>query len=93
MNGYKLINVEPRKTGVGKATAALNLGNLLKQHYHVLSLDLDIIGTSIRAIQESRFWMNDTHLLTDYEGSAANLLQYYANSNLKGKPLFEFSRN
>ena len=93
MNGYKLISVESRKGGVGKTTAALNLGYLLKQHYHVLLLDIDITGTSIRAIQESRFWMNDTHLLTDYEGNAVNLLQYYTNSYLKGKPLFDFSRN
>lgn len=93
MNGYKLISVESRKGGVGKTTAALNLGYLLKLHYHVLLLDIDITGTSIRAIQESRFWMNDTHLLTDYEGNAVNLLQYYTNSYLKGKPLFDFSRN
>jgi len=93
MSGYKLISVESRKGGVGKTTAALNIGYLLKQHYHVLLLDIDITGTSIRAIQESRFWVNDTHLLTDYEGNVVNLLQYYTNSYLKGKPMFEFSRN
>lgn len=93
MSNYKLISVESRKGGVGKTTAALNLGFLLKAHYHVLLLDIDITGTSIRAIQESRFWMNDTCLLTDNEGNAVNLLQYYTNSYLKGKPLFEFSRN
>lgn len=93
MSGYKLISVESRKGGVGKTTAALNLGYLLKEQYHVLLLDIDITGTSIRAIQESRFWMNDTRLLTNSEGEAVNLLQFYTNSYLKGKPLFEFTKN
>ena len=93
MSNYKLISVESRKGGVGKTTAALNLGYLLKDQYHVLLLDIDITGTSIRAIQKSRFWMNDTRLLTDSEGIAVNLLQYYTNSYLKGKPLFVFSKN
>lgn len=93
MSNYKLISVESRKGGVGKTTAALNLGYLLKDQYHVLLLDIDITGTSIRAIQESQFWMNDTCLLTDSEGTAVNLLQYYTNSYLKGKPLFLFSKN
>ena len=93
MSNYKLISVESRKGGVGKTTAALNLGYLLKDQYHVLLLDIDITGTSIRAIQKSRFWMNDTRLLTDSEGTAVNLLQYYTNSYLKGKPLFVFSKN
>lgn len=93
MSNYKLISVESRKGGVGKTTAALNLGYLLKEQYHVLLLDIDITGTSIRAIQKSQFWMNDTCLLTDSEGTAVNLLQYYTNSYLKGKPLFSFSKN
>lgn len=93
MSDYKLISVESRKGGVGKTTAALNLGYLLKKHYHVLLLDIDITGTSIRAIQESRFWVDDTNLLCDSDGNIINLLQYYTYSYLKGKALFDFSIN
>lgn len=87
---YKLISVESRKGGVGKTTAALNLGYLLREKYHVLLLDIDITGTSISAIQRSRFWMNDTVLLKN-NGGTINLLQYFANSFLKGEDIFEFS--
>ena len=76
MKEYKIISVESRKGGVGKTTAALNIGYLLKEKYHVLLLDVDITGTSIRTIQESRFWMNDTRLLTEEDGKPINLLQY-----------------
>lgn len=93
MDGYKLISVESRKGGVGKTTAALNLGSLLMKNHHVLLLDIDITGTSISAIRESRFWKEDARLLTDYNGSTINLLQYYTRSYLKGKPLFKFSRS
>lgn len=93
MSDYILISVESRKGGVGKTTAALNLGYLLKEHAHVLLLDIDITGTSIRAIQESRFWMDDTHLITNSEGTVVNLLQFFTNFYLKGKKLFQFSRN
>lgn len=92
MSSYKLISVESRKGGVGKTTAALNLGYILKERYHVLLLDIDITGTSISAIQNSRFWMNDTELLTKDE-KPINLLQYFANTYLKGEDLFEFSIN
>ena len=91
MKEYKIISVESRKGGVGKTTAALNIGYLLKERYHVLLLDIDITGTSIRAIQESRFWMNDARLLTEEEGKPLNLLQYFTNSYLKGEELFSFS--
>lgn len=90
MGNYKLISVESRKGGVGKTTAALNLGYLLREQYHVLLLDIDITGTSISAIQKSRFWMNDTVLLKN-GGETINLLQYFANTFLKGEDLFEFS--
>lgn len=91
MSNYKLISVESRKGGVGKTTAALNLGYLLKEKYHVLLLDIDVTGTSIRAIQESRFWINDTYLLTDNTGNPINLLQYYSNSYLRGDSMFSFT--
>ena len=90
MGDYKLISVESRKGGVGKTTAALNLGYLLREKYHVLLLDIDITGTSISAIQKSRFWMNDTFLLKNGE-EPINLLQYFANTFLKGEDLFEFT--
>lgn len=93
MKEYKIISVESRKGGVGKTTAALNIGYLLKEKYHVLLLDVDITGTSIRTIQESRFWMNDTRLLTEEDGKPINLLQYFTNSFLKGEELFSFSSN
>ena len=91
MGNYKLISVESRKGGVGKTTAALNLGCLLKDRYHVLLLDIDITGTSISAIKESRFWKNDTHLLTGKDGIVINLLQYFTNSYLKGEELLDFT--
>ena len=90
MGNYKLISVESRKGGVGKTTAALNLGKILKEKYHVLLLDIDITGTSISAIQKSRFWMNETVLLRKGE-TPINLLQYFANTFLKGEDLFEFT--
>lgn len=90
MGDYKLISVESRKGGVGKTTAALNLGYLLKEKYHVLLLDIDITGTSISAIQKSLFWMNETVLLKKGE-EPINLLQYFANTFLKGEDLFEFT--
>lgn len=88
---YKVISVESRKGGVGKTTAALNIGYLLKDRCHVLLLDIDITGTSIKAVQESRFWVKDTCLLLGTDGNPINLLQYYTNSFLKGKKLFSFS--
>lgn len=91
MGNYKLISVESRKGGVGKTTAALNLGFLLRNDYHVLILDIDITGTSIRAIHNSRFWRNDAYLLEDVEGKTMNLLQYFTQTYLKGKNLLEFT--
>lgn len=90
MGDYILISVESRKGGVGKTTAALNLGYLLKEKYHVLLLDIDITGTSISAIRDSRFWVNDTELL-EKDDNTINLLQYFANTFLKGEELFEFT--
>lgn len=90
MGDYKLISVESRKGGVGKTTAALNIGYLLKDRYHVLLLDIDITGTSISAIRDSRFWRNDTVLLK-LNNKPINLLQYFAATYLKGKDLFDFA--
>lgn len=90
MSEYKLISVESRKGGVGKTTAALNLGYLLKERCHVLLLDIDITGTSISAIRDSRFWINDTELL-EKNGKTINLLQFFAKNYLKGDDLFDFT--
>ena len=92
MSNYKLISVESRKGGVGKTTAALNLGFLLKEKYHVLLMDIDITGTSISAIQDSRFWVDVTTLLAK-NGKAINLLQFFAKNYLKGDELFDFTLN
>lgn len=92
MSKYTLISVESRKGGVGKTTAALNIGYLLKDKCHVLILDVDITGTSISAIRNSRFWREDAYLLTNEDGSAMNLLQYFTESYLKGKDLAAFSQ-
>lgn len=92
MGVYKLISVESRKGGVGKTTAALNLGYILKEKYHVLLLDIDITGTSISAIRDSRFWVKDTELL-QINGMAINLLQFFAKNYLKGDDLFDFTTN
>lgn len=92
MGDYILISVESRKGGVGKTTAALNLGYLLKKKYHVLVLDIDITGTSISAIRDSRFWVNDTELL-EKNDKTINLLQFFAKNYLKGDDLFDFTIN
>ena len=92
MSNYTLISVESRKGGVGKTTAALNLGYLLKDKYHVLLLDIDITGTSISAIRDSRFWVKDTELLQK-KGTTINLLQFFAKNYLKGDDLFDFTSN
>ena len=92
MSKYTLISVESRKGGVGKTTAALNLGYLLKDKYHVLLLDIDITGTSISAIRDSRFWAKDTELLQKNE-TTINLLQFFAKNYLKGDDLFDFTSN
>lgn len=92
MSGYKLISVESRKGGVGKTTAALNLGYLLKNKCHVLLLDIDITGTSISAIRNSHFWKEDAYLVSGENGSALNLLYYFTESYLKGKDIHEFSQ-
>ena len=84
MNNYTLISVESRKGGVGKTTAALNLGYLLKDKYNVLILDVDITGTSISAIRDSRFWRDDAYLLKGTDGNTMNLLQYFTESFLNG---------
>lgn len=90
MGEYKLISVESRKGGVGKTTAALNIGYLLKDRCHVLLLDIDITGTSISAIRDSRFWWKDT-LLLERNDKPMNLLKYFATSYLKGEDLFDFT--
>ena len=92
MSNYKLISVESRKGGVGKTTAALNIGYLLKDKSHVLLLDIDITGTSISAIRDSRFWVNDTELL-EKNNKSINLLQFFTKNYLKGDDLFDFSLN
>ena len=92
MGEYKVISVESRKGGVGKTTAALNLGHQLGSRYHVLLLDIDITGTSIRTIRESRFWKKDAMLL-ELAGEPINLLQYFTNSYLRGEELFDFTHN
>lgn len=91
MSNYTLISVESRKGGVGKTTAALNIGYLLKDKSHVLILDVDITGTSISAIRNSRFWRDDAYLLIGMDGKTMNLLQYFTESYLKGKEIADFS--
>lgn len=90
MSSYKLISVESRKGGVGKTTAALNLGSLLKEKYHILLLDMDITGTSISAIRYSHFWDGDV-LLLEKEDEPINLLQFFSKSYLRGEEVFDFS--
>ena len=53
-------------------------------------VDIDITGTSIRAIKNSRFWRDDAFLLKDEEGETINLLQYFTEKYLKGEELEDF---
>ena len=64
-----IVSVESRKGGVGKTTAALCLGRLLKQRgYAVLVLDLDVTGTNAADIADSPFWAKDIHTVRDSAG-------------------------
>ena len=69
----------------------MNLGSLLKDRFHVLVLDIDITGTSISAIQKSRFWKSETYLLSYHSGDIINLLQYFTRSFLTGEKRLEFT--
>ena len=51
-----IVSVESRKGGVGKTTAALCLGRILRNKgYAVLVLDLDVTGTNAADIADSPF--------------------------------------
>jgi hypothetical protein len=59
-----IVSVESRKGGVGKTTAALCLGRILRrQGYAVLLLDMDVTGTNAADIAASPFWSSDLHVI------------------------------
>ena len=68
-----IVSVESRKGGVGKTTAALCLGRLLrKREYAVLILDLDVTGTNAADVAGSPFWVKDIHTIRNAAGIAHN---------------------
>ena len=91
MQDYFIISVESRKGGVGKTTAALNLGYLLREKYHVLLLDIDITGTSISAVQKSSFWKDNVFIVKDIDNKNLNLLHFFTKNYLKGQDLLNFT--
>lgn len=100
-----IISVESRKGGVGKTTAALCMGRLLrKRGYAVLFLDLDVTGTNAADIARSPFWEMDIHAIqvrASADGDAAgelvpaNLLSIFDEYFMAGKgiPSFSLSEN
>lgn len=94
-----IVSVESRKGGVGKTTAALCLGRILrKQEYAVLVLDMDVTGTNAADIAVSPFWSSDLHVICqkskDDNGKAmipANLLALFDECFMTGKTVPAFS--
>ena len=96
-----IISVESRKGGVGKTTAALCMGRLLRKHgYAVLFLDLDVTGTNAADIVNSPFWREDIHAIQSFskvddnandKSYPANLLAVFDEWFMAGKGLPVFS--
>ena len=96
-----VISVESRKGGVGKTTAALCMGRLLrKRGYTVLFLDLDVTGTNAANIANSPFWKDDIHTIRSFskyddnapdESSPANFLTVFDEWFMAGKGIPAFS--
>ena len=93
-NKCTVISVESRKGGVGKTTAALNLGKLLLNHgYAILFLDLDITGTNIADSIDSPFWKDDINVLGNKKNKGVNLLELFEKDFMAGKYIPKFSTN
>ena len=90
-DNYIIVSVESRKGGVGKTTVVLNMAKLLKDHYHVLVLDVDVTGTSINAIQNTSVWLKSARLLKDEKNTPINLLQFFKDQYLTGYSNMRFS--
>ena len=92
-----IVSVESRKGGVGKTTAALCLGRILRNEgYAVLVLDLDVTGTNAADIADSPFWIDDLHIVQklDRAGTAAdplNLIELFDRSFMAGRAIPDFS--
>ena len=95
-----IVSVESRKGGVGKTTAALCLGRLLKNKgFAVLVLDLDVTGTNAADIATSPFWENDLHVVRETrkgdggrEGNI-NFLTLFDQCFMTGNPVPPFSHD
>ena len=96
-----IVSVESRKGGVGKTTAALCLGRLLrKREYAVLILDLDVTGTNAADVAGSPFWVKDIHTIRTAAGNVhssnvvplpVNLLTLFERGFMVGKGAPSFS--
>jgi hypothetical protein len=92
-----IVSVESRKGGVGKTTAALCLGRILRNKgYAVLVLDLDVTGTNAADIADSPFWIDDLHIVQkpDRAGTVAvplNLIELFDRSFMAGIAIPDFS--
>jgi hypothetical protein len=84
-----IVSVESRKGGVGKTTAALNLGSLLLEpgKTAVLLIDADITGTSAADGLDSLYWRQTTHRVDTADRSGlmrANLLELFDRDYMTG---------
>ncbi len=95
-----IVSVESRKGGVGKTTAALCLGRILRrQGYAVLVLDMDVTGTDAAEIAGSPFWSSDLHVIRQRSSDEkdrdsevpVNLLALFDECFMTGQPLPDFS--
>jgi hypothetical protein len=95
-----IVSVESRKGGVGKTTAALCLGRILRDRgYSVLVLDVDVTGTDAADIANSPFWSSDLHIIQQLssdgdmqkEKTPANLLALFDECFMAGRTVPAFS--
>lgn len=92
-NADYIISVESRKGGVGKTTAALCLGSLLREkNYTVLLLDLDLTGTNASDIGNSPYWRDTLHVVLTDDGPL-NLLSLFESCFLNGYPIPSFHQD
>lgn len=93
-----IVSVESRKGGVGKTTAALCLGRILRRRgYAVLVMDMDVTGTNAADIAKSPFWSSDLHVIcrpqtnSRVEKKSVNLLELFDELFMSGQTVPRFT--
>jgi hypothetical protein len=73
-----IISIESQKGGVGKTTVSLALASLLlKLSWHVLIIDADLVGTSLKIPATASLWKSMTRSLSLHDGSEVELQALY----------------